>query len=253
MNDEKAIDIKTKIKNIKSTNLKRFYTKHKGKFKIIFILLVIIIICLILDIPVNGDYPEKDTTNNLKKDTTNNLKKDTNNNLEKDTNNNLEKDTNNNNSNYEFKKVMSLFGFFSNMLIVALLISITGVETYFSRNELDNARKETVELGTQKVDEKTQNINTIATNEEKKLKLESIVNKIKNFSSLLKNYNPSKIHVTKGSSNSAEFSQIFGDNQKDAKIKEVYEYLDIIKFAFKYDTSLDEEFLIELLQDLDKI
>lgn len=246
MFENKQIDINNKIQAIKNYKFTRYFTKHKGKFKIIFILLVIIIICFIFHIPINGDYPE---TESLDKEIIY--------------------------LPYEFKKVIGFIGFISNMLIVTLFISISGVETYFSREELANARKETEELGFQKIDEKIQNINKF--DYDKKLKLQNIANKIRSISSLLKNekiYISNKVvafeapidvtpakeddYKIKGKNDNYHSIVISKDpknikNLKDIKDSDIKEYLDIIKFAFMYDKSLDEVFLLEIINELDKI
>lgn len=232
MLDNKQIDLNNKIKAIKNYKWTRYFTKHKGKFQLIFVLLLIITICLIFNIPINGDYPETESS-----------------------------DEEIIYIPYEFKKVLGFIGFISNMIMITLLISITGVETYFSREELANVRKEAAETGVKSVDEKIQNIDKF--NDDKKLKLQNIANKIRSISSLLKN---EKIYISnkeddykiKGKNDNYHSIVISKDpenikNLKDIKDSDVKEYLDIIKFAFVYDQSLDEEFLLEIINDLDKI
>lgn len=232
MLDNKQIDLNNKIKAIKNYKWTRYFTKHKGKFQLIFVLLLIITICLIFNIPINGDYPETESS-----------------------------DEEIIYIPYEFKKVLGFIGFVSNMIMITLLISITGVETYFIREELANVRKEAAETGVKSVDEKIQNIDKF--NDDKKLKLQNIANKIRSISSLLKN---EKIYISnkeddykiKGKNDNYHSIVISKDpenikNLKDIKDSDVKEYLDIIKFAFVYDQSLDEEFLLEIINDLDKI
>jgi len=98
----------------KSRKITRYFTKHKYRTAFMFGCLVILIVCISLDIPITGDMPEEKTE---------------------------EKAEENNKISKEGKKALAFFGFISSSVFMALLFTILGVETYLSREELEEINR----------------------------------------------------------------------------------------------------------------
>lgn len=116
----------------------RYFKAHKGRTLILFILMIILLICFYYQIPINGDL---DTTNSL-------------------------------------TQTASAISYIIANIFTTLLIAIIGVETYMSREEL-NELKEMAD---------TQMINLLETKKNNYLNIE----KLKNF--IEKYYNELKIN-----------------------------------------------------------
>jgi hypothetical protein len=101
--------------------LTRYFTNHKGKTIFIFILISIIVICLFLDCPINGDI----------------------------------------NSNTFLSKLLSLLGYLSAQLILVLCIAIFSVETYLSREEKNIIRIKSAREVEKKVNQNKNNLDFI--------------------------------------------------------------------------------------------
>lgn len=92
----KENELREKIKETKKQKFWRFFKKHKWRVTFIFITIAILIICFIYKIPINGDL---DTSTKV-------------------------------------RHMGSVFGYFTASIFACLLITVLGVETYFSREEM---------------------------------------------------------------------------------------------------------------------
>lgn len=86
-----------KTEDYKNNKLKRYFYKHKGRTIIILFSIIILILCFTFAIPTDGG---QDTTN-------------------------------------IYTHVGSVLGFFASNIFLCLLLTVIGVETYFSRDEFE--------------------------------------------------------------------------------------------------------------------
>lgn len=89
------------IKQHKKNKLKRYFINHKGRSLFMIICVILLIVCAFTNYPINGDIE----------------------------------------SNTGFSRLMSIFGYISANVFIALLFTILGVETYMSREELKEIEK----------------------------------------------------------------------------------------------------------------
>lgn len=95
-------ELDKKISENKQNQFWRYITKHKGRSFIILLSIIILILCFTFSIPTNGDQDTSST----------------------------------------FNHIASILGFFASNIFLCLLITIIGVETYFSREELEQLKIE---------------------------------------------------------------------------------------------------------------
>lgn len=125
-----------KTEEYKKNKFKRYIYNHKGRIAVIFLTILILIICFYFAIPTNGD---QDTTN-------------------------------------KYTHLLSILGFFASNIFLCLLITVIGVETYFSRDEyeqLESALNDKIDNGF-KILENIENMDIIN-------KINKTINKIKNY------------------------------------------------------------------------
>ena len=91
-----------KVKENDKNKFWRYITKHKGRTIIIIIAIIILVLCFMFSIPTNGD---QDTTSAI-------------------------------------NHIGSILGFFASNIFICILLTIIGVETYFSREELEQLKYE---------------------------------------------------------------------------------------------------------------
>jgi Tfp pilus assembly protein PilO len=223
----KSIKIENKINEIKKHKMTRYFTKHKGKTIIILLLIGIIIGCIIYDIPISGELPEQ-----------------------------KEIKTESDNISRNIQKSLAFFGFISTNIILALLISITGVETLISREENNEIRKEQKEYGKnfKKLIKQIKTVQPIVFTKHKINKLKTIVNNMKNKSKSSEKYDISKIYISNISASGSDNSIInFNDINLEVNTEELNNYISMIEYGINYDSSLDEEYISEIIVELDNI
>ena len=191
----------------KSRKITRYFTKHKYRTAFMFCCLVILIVCISLDIPITGDMPEEkpeEKTEEKPEEKTEEKPK--------------EKTEENEKISKDGKKALAFFGFISSSVFMALLFTILGVETYLSREELE-------EINRGQQDQIKVNV------EKKKNDYNFIENYVKPL--LSKFYKRSTIH-SGGSNENNENTKIIKDFYKilpqlsDEELEKIYE--DIINY-----------------------
>lgn len=93
-------ELHIKKKHYYNNNLKRYFYNNKGKIFIIILCILCIILCTILNYPINGDI----------------------------------------NADTPISKFFSIFGWVSSNLLLALLLTVIGVESFMSREELNQLK-----------------------------------------------------------------------------------------------------------------
>lgn len=117
----------------------RYITKHKGRTTLIIFSIIILLLCYYFSIPINGD---QDATN-------------------------------------IYTKIGSALGFFSANIFLCLLVTILGVETYFSREEMEQLQIELEQI-TQKDINKIKNTLLLESKKQNINKIEKILSKLTN-------------------------------------------------------------------------
>jgi hypothetical protein len=212
-------DLDNKLIKIKKNKFTRYFTKHKGRTLIIISIIIFLIICLYFNYPISGDF--------------------------------------NDDSNFE-SKLLSLFGFISSNLLLALLVSVIGVETFLSREELSEFRNEEKKLGMTVLLNARNKFKNANKNKIKKIK--DLINKFNmqpqtinkyevksniNTISVGKNENISNIYIDPN-----DISYQFNDDNDNSNINN---YFDIIESSIKYDISLNEDEILEIIDELNNL
>lgn len=207
--DEQSNKIKNIAESQKKNNFLRYIYKHKGKIIIILGLIVIIVFCVIDSISITGDIPSEESYNKNAKIA----------------------------ESLGAQKTLAFFGYISSTLILALIISITGIESYFIREEKNQLREEEKKYG---------NMFTILMQKRSEIsknlidQLKKIIDNIKS-----KSLNSTVYITNEYNKNGNGYNNI----SNDEKIK----YLNMIEFAINHDKSLDEEYIASIIKDLDNI
>jgi hypothetical protein len=110
-------NIDEKIENYQSNKLKRYFFNHKGRTIFMVCCIILLFICALTEFPIDGSI----------------------------------------NSNNTFSKFMSVVGFISANIFLALLFTILGVETYMSREELNEIKSYLPPIIEQEIEQKKSN------------------------------------------------------------------------------------------------
>lgn len=179
-----------KSKQLNNDKFKRYIYKHKGRTIIILITIIILLLCFIYAIPTNGD---QDTTTVM-------------------------------------THIGSILGFFASNVFLCLLLTVVGVETYFSRDEfeqLDVALNEKLEDNFEKL---------------KKIDNNQVINRLKNT---IKKIKKNKVDKTDNTINKK-----FGNSEIISEHSTYIEELEDINKDI-YNFNMDEKIL--LLKELNNI
>lgn len=239
-------DLDNQLKKIKKNKFTRYFTKHKGRTFLIFCCIILLIVCIYNNIPITGDMPEepKDKLQELEKKIEINKQK-----KELDLLKENEKELSNLKSKINFYKFLSLFGFVASNLILALLVSVIGVETFLSREELSEVRNEEKKLSIPvilKVRKKFKkpNKNTLQ-------KLKNLINKYHLQPTNITKYEVKTQYGKNENTDNKDILLEFNNNDNDNE--DIDNYLNIIESSIKNDISLDEEDILNIINELDKI
>lgn len=132
-------ELERKINENKQNRFLRYITKHKGRTILIIFSIIILLLCYYFSIPINGD---QDATN-------------------------------------IYTKIGSALGFFSANIFLGLLVTILGVETYFSREEMEQLQIE-LEQTTQKDINKIKDTLVLESKKQNVNKIDKILSKLTN-------------------------------------------------------------------------
>jgi hypothetical protein len=239
-------DLDNKLKVLKKNKFTRYFTKHKGRTFIILCIVIFLLICIFMPepIPIDGGI---DDSNIL-------------------------------------RKLLSLIGFLSSNLLLALLVSIIGVETFLSREELSEIRNQEKKFGLDILVNARKKLKNSGKNKIKKLK--DLINKIQNKSSsnyvikkipvnttfeeniifdkdtnkvdgkneIISNINNINLDFDELNSNELNSNELNSNELNSEELnKQIDNHLNIIELSIKNDISLDEEDILEIITELDNI
>lgn len=112
-------NIDEKIKNYQSNKLKRYFFNHKGRTFFMALCIILLFVCALTEYPIDGSINSDDT----------------------------------------ISKFMSVVGFISANVFLALLFTILGVETYMSQEELKEIKSYLPNVITLEIEKKKSNNN----------------------------------------------------------------------------------------------
>lgn len=213
-------ELESKINENKQNRFLRYFTKHQGRTTLIIFLIIILLLCYYFSIPINGDQDAKNI----------------------------------------YTKIGSAFGYFSAQIFLCLLITILGIETYFSREEMEQLQIE-LKQTTQKDINKIKNKLLLESKKQNVNKIEKILSKLKNtlreFEYDLNTPKIQRIIVRnkEGSASHSEIDSIHSSRRSEQEYRSTvteddYEALEELKIKI---SKLDMNKQIKILKRLEKI